>query len=118
MHDAGQFRLRLRAPDGTHIARTEKYAIDAANKVWRRVLDQLPVDTVTTLRRWCMALAIYAVVALIVGATLGWNLREYRYRAVRQSQQAATEQPRQRAMHAKPQIRRPALPLRPMPPLQ
>jgi multidrug efflux pump subunit AcrB len=24
--DAGQFRLRMRAPDGTHIARTEKYA--------------------------------------------------------------------------------------------
>jgi multidrug efflux pump subunit AcrB len=27
--DAGQFRLRMRAPDGTHIARTEKYAEQA-----------------------------------------------------------------------------------------
>jgi multidrug efflux pump subunit AcrB len=26
--DAGQFRMRFRAPDGTHIARTEKYAKD------------------------------------------------------------------------------------------
>ena len=25
---AGQFRMRIRAPDGTHIARTEKYALD------------------------------------------------------------------------------------------
>jgi len=27
--DAGQFRLRMRAPDGTHIVRTERYARDA-----------------------------------------------------------------------------------------
>ena len=27
--DAGQFRLRMRAPDGTHIARTEQYAKQA-----------------------------------------------------------------------------------------
>lgn len=91
---AGDIARRKAEIDG------EKYAIDAANKVWRRVLDQLPVDTITTLRRWCMAVAIYAVVALIVGAALGWNLREYRYRAVRQSQQAATEQEFSRCIDA------------------
>ena len=31
--DAGQFRLRMRAPDGTHIARTEQLAKDALNLV-------------------------------------------------------------------------------------
>jgi multidrug efflux pump subunit AcrB len=31
--DAGQFRLRLRAPDGTHIARTEKYALNALDLI-------------------------------------------------------------------------------------
>ncbi|MDX1926446.1 MAG: efflux RND transporter permease subunit [Pirellulaceae bacterium] len=31
--DAGQFRLRMRAPDGTHIQRTEKYAKDALDLI-------------------------------------------------------------------------------------
>jgi multidrug efflux pump subunit AcrB len=31
--DAGQFRLRMRAPDGTHIARTEQLAKEALNQV-------------------------------------------------------------------------------------
>lgn len=35
--DAGQFRLRLRAPDGTQIARTERYAIDVLNLVKNEV---------------------------------------------------------------------------------
>jgi len=33
--DAGQFRLRIRAPDGTQIARTEKYALDVIDLVER-----------------------------------------------------------------------------------
>lgn len=35
--DAGQFRLRLRAPDGTHIARTEKYALTALDLIAEEV---------------------------------------------------------------------------------
>ncbi|MCC7421411.1 MAG: efflux RND transporter permease subunit [Planctomycetaceae bacterium] len=35
--DAGQFRLRLRAPDGTHIARTERYALDALDVIAKEV---------------------------------------------------------------------------------
>jgi len=31
--NAGQFRLRMRAPDGTHIARTERYALDVLDLV-------------------------------------------------------------------------------------
>ncbi|MFM8892119.1 MAG: efflux RND transporter permease subunit [Planctomycetia bacterium] len=31
--DAGQFRLRMRAPDGTQIARTERYALDVIDLV-------------------------------------------------------------------------------------
>ena len=31
--DEGEFRLRLRAPDGTHIDTTERYALDVLNKV-------------------------------------------------------------------------------------
>lgn len=31
--DAGQFRLRMRAPDGTHIQRTEKYAKEALDLI-------------------------------------------------------------------------------------
>ncbi|MGD9723612.1 MAG: efflux RND transporter permease subunit [Pirellulales bacterium] len=35
--DAGQFRLRIRAPDGTHIARTERYALDMLDMVKQEV---------------------------------------------------------------------------------
>jgi multidrug efflux pump subunit AcrB len=35
--DAGQFRLRVRAPDGTHIARTERYATDVLDLVKQEV---------------------------------------------------------------------------------
>ncbi|MBX9792394.1 MAG: efflux RND transporter permease subunit [Pirellulales bacterium] len=35
--DAGQFRLRIRAPDGTHIARTERYALDMLEMVKQEV---------------------------------------------------------------------------------
>ncbi len=35
--DAGQFRLRIRAPDGTHIARTEQYARDVLDLVNQKV---------------------------------------------------------------------------------
>jgi multidrug efflux pump subunit AcrB len=35
--EAGQFRLRMRAPDGTHIARTEKLAKDALNAIAEEV---------------------------------------------------------------------------------
>jgi multidrug efflux pump subunit AcrB len=35
--DAGQFRLRIRAPDGTHIARTERYARDVLDLVSQEV---------------------------------------------------------------------------------
>jgi len=35
--DAGQFRLRLRAPDGTQIARTERYALDVIDLVKQEV---------------------------------------------------------------------------------
>lgn len=35
--DAGQFRLRMRAPDGTHIARTEELAKDALNLIGEEV---------------------------------------------------------------------------------
>ncbi len=35
--DAGQFRLRIRAPDGTQIARTERYALDVIDLVTREV---------------------------------------------------------------------------------
>jgi multidrug efflux pump subunit AcrB len=35
--DAGQFRLRIRAPDGTHIARTERYALDMLDLVKQEV---------------------------------------------------------------------------------
>ncbi|MGD9645092.1 MAG: efflux RND transporter permease subunit [Pirellulales bacterium] len=35
--DAGQFRLRLRAPDGTQIARTERYALDLLELVKQEV---------------------------------------------------------------------------------
>ena len=31
--DAGEFRLRMRAPDGTHIEATEGYALDVLNKI-------------------------------------------------------------------------------------
>src|SRR6185437_10398233 len=31
--DAGQFRLRLRAPDGTQIVRTERYALDTLDLI-------------------------------------------------------------------------------------
>jgi multidrug efflux pump subunit AcrB len=35
--DAGQFRLRIRAPDGTHIARAERYALDVIDLVKQEV---------------------------------------------------------------------------------
>lgn len=35
--DAGQFRLRIRAPDGTQIARTERYALDMLDLVKQEV---------------------------------------------------------------------------------
>jgi multidrug efflux pump subunit AcrB len=35
--DAGQFRLRIRAPDGTQIVRTERYALDVLELVKREV---------------------------------------------------------------------------------
>src|SRR5436190_3138995 len=35
--DAGQFRLRMRAPDGTHIARTEQYAKQALQQIGQEV---------------------------------------------------------------------------------
>jgi multidrug efflux pump subunit AcrB len=35
--DAGQFRLRMRAPDGTHIARTERYAKQALQLIDQEV---------------------------------------------------------------------------------
>ena len=35
--DAGQFRLRIRAPDGTHIVRTEQYALDVIDLVKQEV---------------------------------------------------------------------------------
>ena len=35
--DAGQFRLRIRAPDGTQIARTERYALDVLDLVKHEV---------------------------------------------------------------------------------
>ncbi len=35
--DAGQFRVRIRAPDGTHIARTEQYARDVLDLVSQEV---------------------------------------------------------------------------------
>jgi multidrug efflux pump subunit AcrB len=35
--DAGQFRLRIRAPDGTQIARTERYALDVLELVKQEV---------------------------------------------------------------------------------
>jgi multidrug efflux pump subunit AcrB len=35
--DAGQFRLRMRAPDGTHIARTEQYAKQALGLIEQEV---------------------------------------------------------------------------------
>jgi multidrug efflux pump subunit AcrB len=35
--DAGQFRLRIRAPDGTQIARTERYALDVLDLVAKEV---------------------------------------------------------------------------------
>ncbi|MDZ4821233.1 MAG: efflux RND transporter permease subunit [Planctomycetota bacterium] len=38
--DAGQFRLRMRAPDGTHIARTEKYALGMLDLVKEEVGEQ------------------------------------------------------------------------------
>ncbi|MEX2112243.1 MAG: efflux RND transporter permease subunit, partial [Pirellulales bacterium] len=38
--DAGQFRLRIRAPDGTQIARTERYALDVLDLVKQEVGDQ------------------------------------------------------------------------------
>lgn len=38
--DAGQFRLRVRAPDGTQIARTERYALDLLDLVKAEVGEQ------------------------------------------------------------------------------
>jgi len=38
--DAGQFRLRVRAPDGTQIARTERYALDLLDLVKEEVGEQ------------------------------------------------------------------------------
>jgi len=35
--DSGEFRIRLRAPDGTHIDRTEKYVLDVIEKVKDKV---------------------------------------------------------------------------------
>ncbi len=35
--DAGEFRLRLRAPDGTHIDRTEKYTLDVIDLIKEKV---------------------------------------------------------------------------------
>jgi multidrug efflux pump subunit AcrB len=35
--DAGQFRLRFRAPDGTHIARTERYALDMLQLIEKEI---------------------------------------------------------------------------------
>ena len=35
--DTGEFRLRLRAPDGTHFDRTEKYALEALNAIKEKV---------------------------------------------------------------------------------
>jgi len=35
--DAGQFRLRIRAPNGTHIARTERYTLDVLDLVKQEV---------------------------------------------------------------------------------
>ncbi|MEX0675590.1 MAG: efflux RND transporter permease subunit [Pirellulales bacterium] len=35
--DAGEFRLRLRAPDGTHFERTEKYALDVLKVIDEKV---------------------------------------------------------------------------------
>jgi len=35
--DAGQFRLRLRAPDGTQIARTERYAVDVLDLIKQEI---------------------------------------------------------------------------------
>ena len=35
--DAGQFRLRIRAPDGTHIARAEQYARDVLDLVTQQI---------------------------------------------------------------------------------
>ena len=69
----------------------ERYAINAANKIWRKVLDQLPVDSVTTLRRYVTVISILSALTLFAGSILGWSLREYRYEAAWKSSQAATE---------------------------
>ncbi len=38
--DAGEFRLRFRAPDGTHIERTEKFALEILDTVKQKVGEQ------------------------------------------------------------------------------
>ena len=71
--DAGQFRLRVRAPDGTQIARTERYALD--------LLDLVALGTVARLigggALWVLASMAPAGCGSEPSVECGWNRISY-----------------------------------------
>lgn len=78
----------------------EQYAIQVANKVWRRIMDHLPADTATTLTRQFRIACMWTLLVLIVGSIGGWSLREWRYDRERRSTQAATDRAFNRCIDA------------------
>jgi hypothetical protein len=83
--DAVTGARRLAEMDG------EQHAMQIASKVWRKVMDHLPVSAADRLRRQFQIACAWSLIVLAIGAISGWTYRENRYDAARQSHQAATE---------------------------
>lgn len=69
----------------------EQHAMQIAAKVWRKVMDHLPVSTAHTLRRQFQIACGWSLIVLAIGMIAGWSVLESRYDSHRQSNQAATE---------------------------
>lgn len=85
LKDAVTGARRLAEMDG------EQHAMQIAAKVWRKVMDHLPVSTADTLRRQFQIACAWSLAVLIIGVITGWTVRENRYDSVRRSSQAASE---------------------------
>lgn len=69
----------------------ERWAMDAANRVWRHVEAQLPPSASTAIFRTLIAITFWSVFLGAVFYNMGWNSSEETYQTASESLQALTE---------------------------
>ena len=69
----------------------EKWAMDAANRVWRHVAAQLPLTASTAIYRALIAIAFWSALLGSASYYMGWSSSEEKYETASESLQALTE---------------------------